>query len=772
MTEAAGAARARADRRGIAGQMSARVQPSSARPDGVGRRRLPQRRGPRLPARTARPSQGLEEILDRVRGMPRDDIEREHVGHPDVDGPAREVYEELISGRGLVVVRGFPVEEHTRRGDGAPVLGVALALRSARVEQLLRSPDGAGAAGGAARRRAAGAWHEVGGRAGDAQRRRRHLLAAVDPPGRARAARASSRADPPRTTRILATRPDMLADPLPRVPAPPSQRAARRPAGRDALRRADLLQTSTAGSASTSPTAASCPRCTSSAASSRPRRRRRSNILRRVLVRAAGRAAHASRATRRWRTTSPCATRAPTSSTVPTRSAAGCLLRAWTEVPLEDRRLPDRARVLPHGEQGWAPRVRPGPGREGRIAINDYSNVDEDLADLFKAAQAKPKVELTRCVRPRLVYFDQWTDPVAGRSCEHGGCRRRRSRSRAPSTRTGRRWNARTATSRSSAPSWPATRASPSSGSAAPSCSARARDLLAVCSAGAGYDVIDVDACTAAGVIVCNNSGPGREAVAEHALGFMLDAGEEDLARRPHDPARDRAGPAARCAAAELLGKTLGVVGRRRRSAAASSSCARRSRWRCWPSTRTCDEDEPHARGATKVELDELLERSDFVQLNCPLTPETEGLIGREQFAAMKPTAFFITTARGPVHDEAALYDALVGGTIAGAGIDVFHDEPPRPDRPVAARSTTWSRARTPRGSRSRRRATSPSRPPSQWITIFAGKRATPTDQPRGVAGLLRPIPCPLRRAARGASAVTTSPTPRAPRCASSSIIR
>src|SRR5215217_8758508 len=56
---------------------------------------------------------GLEEILGRVRDLPRDAIRREHVGHPDVDGPAREVYEELIRGRGLVVVRGFPVEEHT-----------------------------------------------------------------------------------------------------------------------------------------------------------------------------------------------------------------------------------------------------------------------------------------------------------------------------------------------------------------------------------------------------------------------------------------------------------------------------------------------------------------------------------------------------------------------------------------------------------------------------------------------------------------------------------
>ena len=66
---------------------------------------------------------------------------------------------------------------------------------------------------------------------------------------------------------------------------------------------------------------------------------------------------------------------------------------------------------------------------------------------------------------------------------------------------------------------------------------------------------------------------------------------------------------------------------------------------------------------------------ADFVQLTCPLTAETRGLFGADQFAAMKPTAFFITTARGPVHDEAALLDALQGGRLGGAGLDVIHGE-------------------------------------------------------------------------------------------------
>jgi D-3-phosphoglycerate dehydrogenase len=116
-----------------------------------------------------------------------------------------------------------------------------------------------------------------------------------------------------------------------------------------------------------------------------------------------------------------------------------------------------------------------------------------------------------------------------------------------------------------------------------------------------------------------------------------------------------------------------------------------------------------------------LLERSDFVQLNCPLTAETEGLIGQQQFARMKPSAFFITTARGPVHDEAALYDALVRGTIAGAGIDVFHDEPPDPSHPLLSLENVVASPHTAgitaEATRDIAQASA-----EQWLTIFAGK--------------------------------------------------
>lgn len=216
---------------------------------------------------------------------------------------------------------------------------------------------------------------------------------------------------------------------------------------------------------------------------------------------------------------------------------------------------------------------------------------------------------------------------------------------------------------------------------AGPALLRRCEKLVAVCSAGAGYDVIDVDACTRAGIAVCNNSGPGAEAVAEHALGFML-----DLAKKITAADRMlRAGPLSDrmvLRGSQLMGKTLGVIGLGAIGGRLVELCAPFG-MEVLVFDPYLDEVSAQARGVRVVTLAELLERSDFVQVTCPLTSETKGLIGKPQFAAMKPTSFFITTARGPVHDEAALLDALIRGGIAGAGLDVFHDEPPRHDNPL-----------------------------------------------------------------------------------------
>jgi D-3-phosphoglycerate dehydrogenase len=209
----------------------------------------------------------------------------------------------------------------------------------------------------------------------------------------------------------------------------------------------------------------------------------------------------------------------------------------------------------------------------------------------------------------------------------------------------------------------------------------RCPELLAVTSAGAGYDVIDVDACTAAGVIACNNSGPGAEAVAEHALGLMLALAKKivvsDRTMRQHE-VKDRTP----LRSSELLGKTLGVVG--------FGAIGRRLVELCAPFRMTVLVHDPYvtdealvAAGAARASFDELLDRSDFVQVTCPLTPETAGLFDRDAFTKMRDTAHFITTARGEVHDEAALVEALSTGAIAGAGVDVFHTEPVPVDHPL-----------------------------------------------------------------------------------------
>jgi D-3-phosphoglycerate dehydrogenase len=91
------------------------------------------------------------------------------------------------------------------------------------------------------------------------------------------------------------------------------------------------------------------------------------------------------------------------------------------------------------------------------------------------------------------------------------------------------------------------------------------------------------------------------------------------------------------------------------------------------------------ARGAEKVELDDLLRQADFVSINCPLSRESRYMIGAREFGLMRPDAYFITTARGFIHDENALAEALAAKQIAGAGLDVWEEEPPPHDHKLMA---------------------------------------------------------------------------------------
>jgi D-3-phosphoglycerate dehydrogenase / 2-oxoglutarate reductase len=210
----------------------------------------------------------------------------------------------------------------------------------------------------------------------------------------------------------------------------------------------------------------------------------------------------------------------------------------------------------------------------------------------------------------------------------------------------------------------------------------RAPNLLAVSSNGAGYDTVDVAACIAAGVAVVNQTGGNKEGVAEHVLAMMLALskriGETDRYMR-------RSSGISRVAfmGHDILDRTIGIIGLGNIGSRVAELCRGLFRVQVLAYDPYLSAEEIRARGAEKVELDTLLREADFVSVNCPRTEETLGMIGAREYALMKPGAYFITTARGGIHDETALADALAGGKLAGAGLDVWEKEPPDPDHPL-----------------------------------------------------------------------------------------
>lgn len=210
----------------------------------------------------------------------------------------------------------------------------------------------------------------------------------------------------------------------------------------------------------------------------------------------------------------------------------------------------------------------------------------------------------------------------------------------------------------------------------------RTPNLLIVSSNGAGFDPVDVNACTEAGVLVVNQSGGNANSVAEHALGMLLTLSkrilESDRALR-----RERNVNRNALIGNEARGKTIGIVGIGNVGRRIAELCNGLLHMRVIACDPHLTAEEIAARGGEKVELDDLLRRSDFVSISCPLDAGSRGMIGAKQFALMQPHAFFITTARGFIHDERALYDALKEKRIAGAGLDVWDKEPPPPEHPL-----------------------------------------------------------------------------------------
>ncbi|HEX2923206.1 MAG TPA: C-terminal binding protein [Chloroflexota bacterium] len=204
-----------------------------------------------------------------------------------------------------------------------------------------------------------------------------------------------------------------------------------------------------------------------------------------------------------------------------------------------------------------------------------------------------------------------------------------------------------------------------------------AKQCLHVARYGIGVDSIAVDVATELGIIVTNVPDFCTDEVAEHTLGLML-----ACARKI--PAYDRSVKSGKWdnlsgrPIHKVKGSTLGIIGYGKiaRALVRKSSGLEMHYLAYDPVLSAKARDIP---GVEFVNLDTLLRLSDFVSIHCPLTHETRGMIGREELRKMKPTAYLINCARGPIVEQHALADALREGWIAGAGLDVLPQEPPSP---------------------------------------------------------------------------------------------
>jgi D-3-phosphoglycerate dehydrogenase len=213
---------------------------------------------------------------------------------------------------------------------------------------------------------------------------------------------------------------------------------------------------------------------------------------------------------------------------------------------------------------------------------------------------------------------------------------------------------------------------------------------------GIGVDMIDLEAAAARGIPVTNVPDFCIDEVSTQTIGFLI-----DLNRHTHElDDYVRTGGWGHCpvpvaAPRRLVGQVLGIVGlgaigrevARKASALGLSVLAHDPYLESAPA------------GVALVDLNTLLQRSDYVTLHCPLVPQTRGLIGATAFAQMKPTAYLLNLSRGPVVDQDALLAALTDGSIAGAAVDVLTTEPPAVDDPLLAlpnllvtpHSSSWS---------------------------------------------------------------------------------
>ena len=201
-------------------------------------------------------------------------------------------------------------------------------------------------------------------------------------------------------------------------------------------------------------------------------------------------------------------------------------------------------------------------------------------------------------------------------------------------------------------------------------------NLILISSSGAGYDTIDVPACTDAGILVVNQTGGNAEGVAEHAVAMILNLfkriGESDHALR-----RGWNEPRTNLMGRDLLNKTVGIIGLGNTGSRVAEICKLAFNCEILAYDPYIKEDLFEKKHASKTELSELLTKSDVISVHVPLNKETKNMINKNTFKKMKKGSYFVTTARGSIHNEDDLYECLSEGHLAGAGLDVWDYEPP-----------------------------------------------------------------------------------------------
>ncbi len=192
-----------------------------------------------------------------------------------------------------------------------------------------------------------------------------------------------------------------------------------------------------------------------------------------------------------------------------------------------------------------------------------------------------------------------------------------------------------------------------------------------------GYDNIDIISAKKAGVFVSNTPGEYSGAVAEHAMALIL-----NVARRVLESdkfirqGKYKAWDAMLFLGNDIRGATLGIIGTGRIGSALVNIASRGFKMKILYHDVVPNKEIEKDLGAKKVSIEELLKKSDYVSLHVPLLPSTRHLIGKKELEKMKPTSYLINTSRGPVVDEKALVQALKSKKIAGAGLDVYENEP------------------------------------------------------------------------------------------------